>query len=196
MKSDSYVNKVDRPNSVHPLIRSTPHLRPPPGAARPAPCNGRGGIARSHSWRTCRRDINGRERGPGAEADLRSGGVLFWALQIIPSRTKVAHGFVTSRSYRNGRGGINRRVIPTHAVEAARPLRAGWGRKRLLHGEKIHRRVAAAPPPLCPHLPPLHDSPRQITSERRYCRVQGIDMAQKHDCAGWRRGPHKEALRP
>ena len=126
--------KVDRPNSVHPLIRSTPHLRPPPVSARPAPCNGRGGIARSHSWRTCRRDINGRERGPGAEADLRSGGVLFWALQIIPSRTKVAHGFVTSRSYRNGRGGISRRVIPTHAVEAARPMRAGWGRKGLLHG--------------------------------------------------------------
>ena len=126
--------KVDRPNSVHPLIRSTPHLRPPPGAARPAPRNGRGGNARSHSWRPSRRDRNGHERGPGAEEDLRSEGVLFWALQIIPSRTKVAHGFVTSRSYRNGRGGINRRVIPTHAVEAARPMRAGWGRKGLLHG--------------------------------------------------------------
>ena len=134
LRSLTLSSKVDRPNSVHPLIRSTPHLRPPPVSARPAPCNGRGGIARSHSWRTCRRDINGRERGPGAEADLRSGGVLFWALQIIPSRTKVAHGFVTSRSYRNGRGGISRRVIPTHAVEAARPMRAGWGRKGLLHG--------------------------------------------------------------
>ena len=77
--------KVDRLNSVHPLIkmhktglftssdqltrstliRSTPHLRPPPGAARPPFRHERGGIARPRSSPQSRRDRNGHERRGG-----------------------------------------------------------------------------------------------------------------------------------
>ena len=142
--------KVDRPNSVHPLIRSTPHLRPPPGAARPPFRHERGGIARPRSPPQSRRDRNGHERGSGAEAGELSGGVPFEAPKIVTCRLE---------------GGSRHRPLP--------PISSRAGGDRQLMRKDACRRSGAAyargagtkGPAALPKDPPRRLPPRRRLSE-------------------------------
>ena len=150
LEEESAVSKVDRPNSVHPPIRSTPHLRPPPGAARPPFRHERGGIARPRSPPQSRRDRNGHERGSGDEAGELSGEVPFEAPKIVTCRLE---------------GGSRHRPLP--------PISSRAGGDRQLMRKDACRRSGAAyargagtkGPAALPKDPPRRLPPRRRRSE-------------------------------
>ena len=144
------VYKVDRPNSVHPLIRSTPHLRPPPGAARPPFRHERGGIARPRSPPQSRRDRNGHERGSGAEAGELSGGVPFEAPKIVTYRLE---------------GGSRHRPLPPISSRAGGDRQLMRKDACLRSGAAFARGAGTKGPAALPKDPPRHLPPRRRRSE-------------------------------